>query len=942
MYYWAYFRNTDTSKDKRGQLYKVVIITNFQNNGYTKEGGELKLTSSPFTVNYSGEDDNLFKPYKCSTATVSFYQDRINKDFYSVRGNDILVTLFKLKDGVTPKEVNFGGGNVIDVNYPSHYDYRDYTVEWIGFATPNAFNVSYNSDYDVFEMQAQDALSTLQYYDYSPCYDKIENTTLYKVLLNTISCIGIYKNIYISDNISLPSSDYDNRDITQQLYISEQNFFNEDGEAKKMIEVLSDIMLYLNMTAVGYGDSLYILDYTAISNNFSNYHWIKSKVTSNNGSIIITLDDNLPWVNMNGRTCNDFNYQGIININHKKEIEANDIADYNTNFSLGSTYNKVKVIDDNYYKDSIELLSNLTPANVYSTLKTYNIVQLDKSETKVNQYSITVEKSDKDYTQIRDKNNKVFLNKYYGISSNNDVDIKTYWYQDNYSCEWIYGDEEEGGGIIGETFEWVSSTPVNIDNDKITYDVISKYTGVAVVDEAIVSDLEVPSFKRVYYFTAALQNSKHGGCSHYQLPTRQFIESSTAKSEKVIEFTLLNQSVTNKDYIIINGDFNFYAISAPLSDYGVQNRISNAKYNFIWAKLECDGKYWNGSEWVNSNTMFRLPVTNSSVSSSSIVKNIGFKENLTSTGYGMKIPVSDKGVTNTDIKLTLYRIFGLDYYSETELTVLKNFEFNIISPVTDVFSSNKSNTEYSNIINNSAIEEYNDISLNITTYNNKDSDYSTVYCCESYYTESITPIYRLARFVNTSTGNICSAEEHIINNITTQYQLPNTILDISVKANEGYKPYSLVTYKHFDNSLFVVDGMSIDYASNINTLHLVEKLTSNKSNSLQKRSKKRDYQRNGDIINNAQGVKKDDKIISYPYVTGGGDLYRNGNTVELKGVGNTLIDWENPLILDSDDIVRQAYMRFIINDKGELVYYYPSLLSPTASINSNGELLVNS
>lgn len=940
MYYWGYFRNTDTSKNKNGQLYKVVIITDFQNDGYKKEGGELILTSSPFTVNYAGQDDNLFKPYKCSTATVSFYQNKINKDLYSVRGNDILVTLFKLKDGVTPKEVEFSNGNLTDINYPSNYDYRDYTVEWVGFATPNAFNQSYNSDFNVFEMEAQDALSTLQYYDYISCTTNNRNNTIYNILLNVISSVGIYKNIYISDNLHTPTSDYNGRDITEYLSIYERDFFNEDGEAKKMLEVLSDIMQYLNMTAVAFGDNLFLLDYTAIANKYNIYHWIKSDVTIRRGSLYVTLPDDLPWVYKEGRYYNKFKNMGTVEFEHYKDIELNDIANSDINYSLGSTYNKVKVIDDFYFREPIELLSNLIPANVYSTLKTYNIVQVDASETKVNQYSITVEKSDKDYTQIKDKNNKVFLNKYYGLSSNDDVDIKTYWYQDNYSCEFIYGDEEEGGGIIGSTFEWVSSTPVNIDNDKITYDVISNYTGVAVVDEAIVSDLEVPSFKRVYYFTAALQNSKYGSCSHYQLPTRQFIESSTAKSEKVIEFTLLNQSVTNKDYIIINGDFNFYAISAPLSDYSVQNRIADAKYNFIWAKLECDDKYWNGSEWVNSDTMFRLPVTNSSVSSSSIVKNIGFKENLTSTGYGMKIPVSDKGITNTDIKLTLYRIFGLDVYSETELTVLKNFEFNIISPVTDVFSSNKSNTEYSNIINNSAIEEYNNISLNITTYNNKDSDYSTVYCSESYLDSSLTPIYRLARYYNTSTGYLCSAEEHIINNITTQYQLPNTIFDITLYGN--YKPYSLVTYKHFEDVTFVVDGMSIDYAENNTTLHLVQKIigSHNRLITLQKRSKKRDYQRNGDIINNALGVKKDDKIITYSYVTGDANIYRDGMIVSLDAVGDTLIDWDNPLVLDSKSAVRQAYLRFNINDNGELNIYYPNSLLPTARINENGELLV--
>ena len=72
---------------------------------------------------------------------------------------------------------------------------------------------------------------------------------------------------------------------------------------------------------------------------------------------------------------------------------------------------------------------------------------------------------------------------------------------------------------------------------------------------------------------------------------------------------------------------------------------------------------------------------------------------------------------------------------------------------------------------------------------------------------------------------------------------------------------------------------------------------------------------------------------------GDSTLRRNGDVVELQGVGDITIDWDNPLKLDSSDIVRQAYMRFEIID-GELIYYYPNSLVPRASVNDDGELLV--
>ena len=45
-YYYGFFRSTDTSKDPHGQLYKVVIITDFANLDInnTKEKQELTLS----------------------------------------------------------------------------------------------------------------------------------------------------------------------------------------------------------------------------------------------------------------------------------------------------------------------------------------------------------------------------------------------------------------------------------------------------------------------------------------------------------------------------------------------------------------------------------------------------------------------------------------------------------------------------------------------------------------------------------------------------------------------------------------------------------------------------------------------------------------------------------------------------------------------------------
>ena len=105
MYYWGFFRNLDFSNDENGQLYKVVIITNWKNNELTV-GEELLFTDSPFTVEYSTEDD-IYKPYKCSTATIGLLQRDINYNFNSATNNNVLVKLLKYKNDGTQEDLSF-------------------------------------------------------------------------------------------------------------------------------------------------------------------------------------------------------------------------------------------------------------------------------------------------------------------------------------------------------------------------------------------------------------------------------------------------------------------------------------------------------------------------------------------------------------------------------------------------------------------------------------------------------------------------------------------------------------------------------------------------------------------------------------------------------------------------------------------------------------------
>lgn len=876
MYYYGYFRNNDTSKDSNGQLYKVIIITNFQNEEYTV-GGELKLAESPFTVEYKNEESRLHKTYKCSMATVSFYQSDINYNFNSTRGNDVYVALLKLKEGESFKY----GKETIET------DKKKYSVEWVGFATPNAYSQNYENDFDLYELECQDALSTLQYFNYKPVNENNEIVSFYDILRNIVSYLGTYLDIYITDGVKVPVNEI-NDNITNYLCINESNFYDEDGKPEKMLDVLDKIMQYLTLTIIPYQDKLYILNYDVIVNCYNQYHHIKY---NNNNSYY--------WVTKENRNYSNWVTDGTIRLKDNAEIKPELLSEGGTKFSLGQTFNSVKVIDDFYYIKDINVMDNVIPTFSKSSLQTYNISQVNNKGTGVNKYSLTVNESKESGTKITDGNGKVFFNKYYKFKSTPDIEFNVTWWKDTFSINeevWSY-DEQEGTTSYHIVTRWDNSYKVG---EKVSnYDVISNFTGAIVVDEAVAEDnLNVPSYKKVIYLTTGLHKCKTGSHSHYQLES--FFNHDNARKQKVLEITLKNQVVTKNDYIILNGDYSFYSIAAPLSTYAVQNDGTNMGINYVWAQLECDGKFWNGSQWLEKESdekinlngnwvklgkLFKLTLEGNA-SNASIPKNVGYPQGLTVSGWGVKVPFDDEGFKAVEAKLTLFRTFGLSYYHETELTKISNFEFNIYSPVKDIFNSD-SNTEYSNTIDSESIEEYPDVNFNVTTWDGKDKDYSTVY--STLHANDISNLDRLKTVFNLATCELKTAEEHSISNICRQYNKPNTILNMSLKGE--YKPYTIFNYHFFNGKDFVVDSISIDYAENKNTLTLVEKLIENVVSSTATRNKVRQYQRNGNIIFKETDIRKDLKNIEYTYNTDDiptFELNNNGNLYITK-YGNTTL-----------------------------------------------------
>lgn len=271
--------------DINDNVYRVQIGTG--------NATEITLLATPFTVEYETSDDNMFKPYKCSTATVGVLASDYMFDLYSSTPHQNPVKLLDSSDNVL----------------------------WTGYLTPNLYDVGYTRVKEELQLEAIDALSTLQYFDYEPLGQNKDIVCILDIVKSLLTKAGGYTDFYVSHCIRRNT----NVCLMSETYISEENFFDEDGKPTKMLDVLFYICQYFNLTCIAEGTKVYFLDYTAIKAGVTSYyHYVIGSNTS-------TLDT----------------------VYHTHAITAADYAGPGSELSLGNTYNSVKVVDSLYSFDSV-------------------------------------------------------------------------------------------------------------------------------------------------------------------------------------------------------------------------------------------------------------------------------------------------------------------------------------------------------------------------------------------------------------------------------------------------------------------------------------------------------------------------------------------------------------------------------------------------------------
>lgn len=266
---------------------------------YDGQSEELTGGDSPFTVEIDDEEF-LYTPVRFSTAKMK------------IVGGDQFQKLFST--GYKQYRVTLKSGD---------------TVRWCGFIKPEMYTQDYTSPRFELEMECTSAMSVLEYIDYTTAGDAPGFVSLWDVLKKCIEASsGRYEGVYIPRVYAASESDYqaDTGNVLADMSISEQNFFDEEGEAMTLREVLEEVCKFLGWTCADWGGELYFVDVDATS--YRRYNAALSSAVAVTAASVSVQDVEFAGTGHSLDILPGYNKVKVKCSNYSVEESSYDMADY--------------------------------------------------------------------------------------------------------------------------------------------------------------------------------------------------------------------------------------------------------------------------------------------------------------------------------------------------------------------------------------------------------------------------------------------------------------------------------------------------------------------------------------------------------------------------------------------------------------------------------------
>ena len=778
MYKYGFFR------DISDNLYKVVIITDYQqynSNLGQGQGEEITLLANPISIEYDSNSDDVFAPYRCSTMTVRFLQSQFDESLNNALGNNVFVTLQKEEGG-------------------------RYKTLWVGFSTPNAYNQAFiNSVGDEFELECQDALSTLKNCQYKRQETKHHLTIKDYIQLAFFQLGSIYKTCIYP---TTPNNFLD-------LCIPQENFFNEDNEAMSYLEILEEICKYLGFTLTTQGEDVLLLD--PHCEEYAQFNLQSGEI------------------------------QTVTFIRENETLNKEDISSDDCNISLLPSYNKVSLTAKHYpVEKKIPKFEDmgLAPCSGYGVKKQYGAsmfcdetgedslhVQLFKVfNQQIGAYNVFLRYNHFDpyedftfYSHPKDENREYTTK----LPIANETTLnKDFLFSHNVSAPCEYETQET------KKEEW-GNVPKSV------------------------------SLKKAFIFQTAFGNSQNKEL-FLDLSKQKDDWSEINQSIDQVLFSHQIARVTTNDNPfgnIVNVSFQF---SSYWGSYMPCKKLQKNDYKELLYRLRFADKYYNDKEkkWqdkpYNCSVQYddggNLIVPNS---------NTDWKTSLLfgeHKGINIPLPINQTGDIFFEFmrpftsmrqvaKIKKGALFDEKYYEKYRSTegcnLITDYEATIYGLS---YNTDDSETQYENVLSdNKFIEEKSDIELKVCTFEDgKATSYSSPYF---YSQEKGVQILRgldYGLYFGTP-------EENIITRAINQYQTPQLKMEITLNRELSF--ISSITSSWFPDKNFIPTSYTFDPQQMNYTYTFLELKDISTFQPIVKKDKNRKQMRNGDLIHHEDNGK---------------------------------------------------------------------------------------
>lgn len=817
-----------------GRDFRIEITTQ-KASGATRQ---LKLSGSPFVSSVKGDDTNLYTPVRCGGATVGILAEGLIEDFYAGSPKAVAVNLYDITDGRK-------------------------TV-WTGYVAPTCYTQGWDEALEELELDCVDGIAVLKNIKYTAPAREIR--TFAEIIARCLTQSGCYRYLYVSDNVQLESPT-GTEAVLERFRISEAALFKrkddvnqpDEDVAWSCHEVLSQICSFLGYTLVADGDSVVMLDYDAIRKGRNSYF----RYTIGDGNLTGRTYVSLPF----SLNIGEGSYaEGGTSVDMTQVFNKVTVADeFNTFKTEEAPEENITALNDPYFNEAyIEGMNNFNTVDACDT-----IVETDAMGNNIT-YQIFVHRMHEErwyYTVVKFfKNPKFTFHRYTKESPYREI-----------------ARDEDGTGICmatrGGSYHKYCHIELD-DNDKAWHasflykdrKTLSKYSMEQRRDEWV--RLLNSKFASLNFTDCLLfMNGNNGTGGHIGITnwydTYEFATAggNTPKAELYTNYPFLEYSDDNpavfgsRDaYLLIKGNVTTHDQwwnPWPMNNGADNNKLQYKKEHkdaegmFMWARLQWGNRWWNGEEWQSSECFFRM-IWWKGIKESPTTGGMKQKQFLVSQYFDKSIPLVNTDQANYvvgedayaigapqdgnlsgKIHLTLYcprdiwdSNHGLCRKYYTSVQCISNFriegKINAGGSLGDE-SALDSDTVYTNLVENGAVEEMEEITFRINTFDNKNSSYSVVdYLDGLGMSHFVDTLFNKA--LHQEEGSAMRQEEHMVYKLATQCCDPRIVFNCSVKSDRGIPLYGLLSASSWGSRRFVIDSLDCDFRMNKTALRLVEKV----------------------------------------------------------------------------------------------------------------------